>query len=58
MKSTYLFNPLLITNDFGKSLVNSNNNAFPKFKWIPFFISLCFMSIESTKKVRFILREK
>ena len=30
MKNTYLFNPLLMTSDFGKSLVNSICNVYPK----------------------------
>lgn len=30
MKNTYLFNPLLMTSDFGKSLVNRKCNVYPK----------------------------
>ena len=35
MKNTYLFNPLFITSDFGKSLINSIRTVYPHIKWVP-----------------------
>ena len=35
MKNTYIFEPLIITSDFGKSLVKSIRNIFPKIKLVP-----------------------
>ena len=37
MKNTYLFNPLIITSDFGKSPVNSIRTVYPEIKWVPCF---------------------
>ena len=51
MKNTYLFNPLLITSDFGKSLVSSIRNVFPKIKWIPCLFHFAQCQVKHLKKL-------
>ena len=51
MKNTYMLYPLLITSDFGKSLVNSISNVFHKIKWIPCLFHFAQCQVKSLKKL-------
>lgn len=51
MKNTYLFNPLLITSDFGKSLVKSILNVFPNIKWVPCLFHFARCQVKHLKKL-------
>ena len=58
MKNTYMFNPLLITSDFGKSLVNSIRNVFPKIKWIPCLFHFAQCQVKHLKKLGLFSKKK
>ena len=51
MKNTYMFNPLLISSDFGKSLVNNISKVFPKIKWIPCLFHFAQCQVKHLKKL-------
>ena len=51
MKKANLFNPLLITSDFGKSIVNSIHNIFPKIKWIPCLFHFAQCKVRQVKEL-------
>ena len=51
MKNTYLFNPLIMTIDFGYSLVNSIRYAFLKIKLVPCLFHFAQCKVKLLKKL-------
>ena len=51
MKDTYLFNPLIIPSDFGKSLVNSIRTVYHEIKWVPCFFHFSQCQVKHFKKL-------
>ena len=51
MKNTYLFNPLIITGDFGKSLIKSIRSVYPHIKWVPCLFHFAQCQVKYLKKL-------
>lgn len=50
MKNTYLFNPLIITSDFGKSLIKSIRSVY-HIKWVPCLFHFAQCQVKYLKKL-------
>jgi len=51
MKNTYLFNPLIITSDFGNSLIKSIRSVYPHIKWVPCLFHFAQCQVKYLKKL-------